>query len=408
MTKAKPNVTLTTTCCIVGGGPAGMMLALLLARKGIEVVILEKHAEFFRDFRGDTIHPSTLEVISELGFLDEFLDLPHNKVFELKTNLEGRNVTLADFSELDTIAPYIAMIPQWDFLNFLKKKAAAYPNFTCLMETSFMDFIYDSNERITGIIAETPKGTLSIHADLVIGADGRHSATRDKAQLEVQDFGVPIDVLWFQIARKESDRTDSMGRFLPGTILVTINRGDYWQCGYVIPKGEIDRIKAEGLKAVLEKIAKVEPLFENRTKELKSWDQIRLLTVKVDFLKKWYRPGLLCIGDAAHAMSPVGGVGINLAIQDAIATANRLAEPLNQQNVTESDLEAIQRRRTFPVKMTQAMQLMMHKRILFSALKKDQPFQPPFILKVIFRSPLLQKLIGYIIGIGFRAEHVRL
>lgn len=406
MATRKSNSSLTTTCCIVGGGPAGMMLGLLLARKGVDVVVLEKHADFFRDFRGDTIHPSTLEAISELGILDEFLELPHNKVFQLKTNLDGRSVTLADFSELDTIAPYIAMIPQWDFLNFLTEKASAYPNFTCLMETNFTDFLYDSDKKITGIVAETKKGEISINAHLVIGADGRHSATREKAKLKVQDFGVPIDVLWFQIARKESDRIDSMGRFLPGTILVTINRGDYWQCGYVIPKGEIDTIKAEGLPALLEKIARVEPLFENRTKELKNWDQIRLLTVKVDFLKKWYRSGLLCIGDAAHAMSPVGGVGINLAIQDAIATANRLAKPLIYQRVTESDLDAIQRRRTFPVKMTQAIQLMMHKRILSSALKGDISFKPPLILRIIFRSPLLQKLVGYIVGFGFRPEHI--
>jgi len=397
--------TLLTTCCIAGGGPAGMMLGLLLARTGIDVIVLEKHADFLRDFRGDTIHPSTLQVMHELGFLDELLNRPHQKVYRLKGYAGDSEVTIADFSKLGVQAPYIAFMPQWDFLNFIAEKAANFPNFKLIMQAEVTALI-TTGAQVTGAIAKTPGGEIHIHSTLLIGADGRESNVRGLAGLQVHEYGAPMDALWFRLSRLAGDPTDTFGRFLPGNIMIMINRGEYWQCGYVIPKGRFETLKQLGLAAFLESLGRNAPLLKDRVHELKEWDQIKLLTVKVDRLERWYRHGLLCIGDAAHAMSPVGGVGINLAIQDAVATANLLADPLRSGALLTQHLALVQKRRIWPTRMTQRMQLFLHKRLIQKILREDKPFHPPLPLRLLNRFPMLRRVTGYIIGIGFRPEHI--
>ncbi len=322
-----PAEQITTRCCIAGGGPAGMMLGFLLARAGVPVVVLEKHKDFLRDFRGDTVHPSTLELMYELGLLDEFLKLPHQKIETLSGQVGAERVTMADFTHLPTHCKYIALMPQWDFLNFLADHGKRYKTFDLRMQTEATDLIEEGG-RIVGLRANTPDGALDIRADLVIGADGRHSTVREQAGLKGDDYGAPMDVLWFRLSRKASDETETFGHIEAGMMLVMLDRGDYWQCAFVIPKGGIERVKAKGLDAFRERVVWMSPFLADRIGELKSWDDIKLLSVAVDRLQQWWRPGLLCIGDAAHAMSPIGGVGINLAVQDAVAAANRLAAPL--------------------------------------------------------------------------------
>src|SRR4051812_23872206 len=332
-----------TSCCIVGGGPAGMVLALLLARAAVNVTVLEKHADFLRDFRGDTVHPSTMEIIRELGLLDEFLRRPHQELRELSGTIGGVPVRLADFSHVPAHCKFIALMPQWDFLDFLAEHARRYANFHLLMETEVTGLIGDG-PRITGVRANTPQGPISIEADLVVGADGRHSIVRDQAQLPRREFGVPIDVFWMRLSKKPSDCTSTLGRIAAGAIFVTLDRGDYWQCAFVIPKGSAEAARQAGLESFRRLITHVAPEFADRVAELRDWDQIKLLTVAVDRLKKWYRPGLLCIGDSAHAMSPIGGVGINLAVQDAVAAANLLAVPLLRGAPSIADLHSVQKR----------------------------------------------------------------
>src|SRR3954463_2802888 len=314
-------------CCVVGGGPAGMMLGFLLARAGVETVVLEKHADFLRDFRGDTIHPSTLNLMHELGLLDDFLKLPHQQVRQLSGVIGTTKVQLADFSHLPGHCKFIALMPQWDFLNFLAEAAGRYPGFHLRMEAEGTA-LRRNGERVTGVEARTPEGPLVVEADLVVGADGRGSTVRRLAGLESRDLGAPMDALWMRISRLPGDPTQSLGRIAAGQILVLIDRGDYWQVAYVIPKGGYEEIHRRGLPALRSAIVTLAPFLENRVVELRDWDAVKLLTVRVDRLTRWYQPGLLCIGDAAHAMSPIGGVGINLAIQDAVATANRIAQPL--------------------------------------------------------------------------------
>jgi 2-polyprenyl-6-methoxyphenol hydroxylase-like FAD-dependent oxidoreductase len=332
---------LSTRCCIVGGGPAGMMLGLLLARAGVDVVVLEKHADFLRDFRGDTIHPSTLELMHELGLLEAFLKLPHQETAELRAWFGGTELTLADFSRLPTHCRFIAFMPQWDFLDFLAREAGRYPSFRLLMRTEATT-ILDEGDRIVGVRARTPEGDLEIRADLVVGADGRHSTVRQAADLPVRELGAPLDVLWFRLPLRPRDPQETAIRFGSGELLVLINRGEHWQCGYAIAKGSMEELRAKGLLQLGRHIASLAPFLEDRVGELDDWQKIRLLTVRVDRLRRWYRPGLLCIGDAAHAMSPVGGVGINLAIQDAVAAANLLTEPLWHRTLTEADLLRVQ------------------------------------------------------------------
>ncbi|PYS85716.1 MAG: hypothetical protein DMF70_03885 [Acidobacteria bacterium] len=397
---------MNTCCCIVGGGPAGMMLGFLLARAGVEVVVLEKHADFLRDFRGDTIHPSTLELMHELGILEDFLKRPHQEVRELGGQIGPDFVTLADFSHLPTHCRFLAFMPQWDFLDFISEHGARYPTFNVKKQAEVIDLLEDGG-RIVGVRASTPDGPLEVRADLTVGCDGRSSIVRERAGLKVNEFGAPMDVLWFRLSRKEQDGEQTFGNIVKGKMMVMLNRGDYWQCGYLIRKGEYDHIKQRGLEAFRADIASIVPYLRDRVMELKDWEPIRLLTVKVDRLQKWYRPGLLIIGDAAHAMSPVGGVGINLAIQDAVAAANILAERLARDKVSLADLQRVQLRRDFPTRMTQAMQIFIQNRLVSRILGSTQDFPLPWLLKLMQRWPILRRLPARVVGIGFRAEHVR-
>lgn len=398
--------TLTTTCAIAGGGPAGMMLGLLLARAGIDVTVLEKHGDFLRDFRGDTIHPSTLEVMHELGLLDEFLKRPHQKMSEIGVEIGGERLQVADFSHLPTRCKFVAFMPQWDFLDFLAEAAGRYEGFHLLMRAEATGLI-EEGSRIAGLRAMTPEGPLDVRADLVIGADGRGSVMREKAGLAARELGAPIDVLWMRLTRREGDPSESLGRADAGHIVITIDRGDYWQCAFVIRKGGLDALKVKGIEAFRAGIAAVLPFAADRVGELAGWEDVKLLTVRVDRLQDWSRPGLLCIGDAAHAMSPVGGVGINLAIQDAVAAANLLAGPLHLGVVTADDLRAVQRRRSLPTRMTQAFQIFAQNRLIEPTLSATGRIAPPLPLRLLDRFPVLRRIPGYAVGIGVRPEHVR-
>ena len=394
-------------CCIAGGGPAGMMLGLLLARAGIAVLVLEKHADFLRDFRGDTIHPSTLEIMHELGLLDEFLQRPHQQVRTLGAQIGDAFLQLADFTHLPTHCRFVALMPQWDFLNFIAEHGKGLATFQLEMEVEVMALIEEGG-RVVGVQAETPEGSLAVRADLVIGADGRHSTVREKAALQSVDFGAPMDVLWMRLSRRPTDPGQTLGRIDAGRILVMLNREDYWQCAFVIPKGGFDQIHQQGLEAFREEIARLAPYLRDRTGEIADWSDIKLLTVSVDRLRVWHRPGLLCIGDAAHAMSPIGGVGINLAIQDAVAAANILTPPLLRGAVTEDDLHSVQRRREFPTRATQQLQLFIQNRVIGRVLQTTKQVSPPLLLRLIDWCPPLRRIPARLVGIGFRPEHVKL
>jgi 2-polyprenyl-6-methoxyphenol hydroxylase-like FAD-dependent oxidoreductase len=400
-----PNATITTTCCIAGGGPAGMMLGFLLARAGVNVVVLEKHADFFRDFRGDTIHPSTLELMYELGLLDEFLKLPHQKIERISVQIGDQHLTMIDLTHLPTHCRYVALMPQWDFLNFLAAQGRRYKTFDLRMRAEATDLIEEAG-RVVGLTAQTPDGPLVIRADLTVGADGRHSTVRKKAALKSDDYGAPMDVLWFRLTRKTTDPVDTFGHIEAGAMMVMLDRGDYWQCAYVIPKGGIERVKTAGLEAFRQSVVALSPFLADRVGELGSWDHVKLLSVAVDRLRQWWRPGLICIGDAAHAMSPVGGVGVNLAVQDAVAAANQLAAPLKARTVSEEDLRAIEARRTLPVRVTQAIQLAMQNRIIGRALASTQQPKPPLMFKLFDVFPVLRRIPARLLGIGIRPEHV--
>ena len=395
-----------TTCCVVGGGPAGMMLAFLLARAGVAVAVLEKHADFLRDFRGDTIHPSTLELMHELGLLDDFLKLPHSRVVRLSGQVGDTTLVLADFSHLPTHCKFIALMPQWDFLDFLAEHGRKYPAFALHMKTEAIELIEEGG-RVVGVRAERPEGELEIRADLTVGCDGRHSTLRARAGFAVEDIGAPMDVLWFRVSRRQTDTAETFGHMEAGRMLVMLNRTDYWQCAYVIPKGGIDAVKAKGLDAFRDGIALMSPFLRDRLGDVASWDDVKLLTVAVDRLTHWHKPGLICIGDAAHAMSPIGGVGINLAIQDAVAAANILAAPLRENRVTDALLDTVQRRRTMPMRAIQWLQVQMQNNVLSAVLKSTERPQPPFAARLLNWFPLLQRLPARIIGLGVRPEHVR-
>ena len=382
-----------------------MMLGLLLARAGVDVVVLEKHADFLRDFRGDTIHPSTLEVMHELGLLERLLTLPHQKVSRINGQFGDLALTVADFSSLSTQCRFVAFMPQWDFLNFLAEEAARYTTFQLRWQADVTGLIEEAGS-VAGLLASTPDGPLEVRADLVVGADGRHSVVRAKAGLSIEEFGVPMDVLWFRLSRKPSDLGDPIGRFDAGRIFIMLNRGDYWQCGFVIPKGSRDQLQEQGLPAFRDAVAQLAPFMADRVGELLDWEPIKLLTVQVDRLRQWYRPGLLCIGDAAHAMSPVGGVGINLAIQDAVATANLLAAPLRDGQVTTEELRRVQQRREWPTSMTQRVQLAIQNRVIRRVLTERDKFSPPFAIRLLALLPFLRRIPARMIGIGFRPEHV--
>jgi len=403
--------TVQTHCCIVGGGPAGMMLGYLLGRAGIETVVLEKHADFFRDFRGDTVHPSTLQVMDELGLIDGFLKVPHQRLQKLEGRFGDENVRVADLSRLNVKYPFIAMMPQWDFLNFLRESGGRFPSFKVMMNTNATDLVW-AGDTVVGVNADTPEGPVEIRAGLTIACDGRHSVMRERARLDVEEIGAPMDVLWFRAGRRPNETENLFARVQTGKMLVTFDRGDYWQCAYLIAKGQYDAVKARGLDAFRNDVSGMAAVLSAGMSDVKTWDDVKLLTVAINRLKRWTRPGLLCIGDAAHAMSPVGGVGVNIAIQDAVATANLLAAKLvtlkgSQGCPSEQELDAVQKRRTFPVRMTQAMQVAVQNNLISRVIKPgDKPLRVPIFLRLISSVPWLQTLAGRLVAVGVRPEHV--
>lgn len=389
---------LTADCCIVGGGPAGLMLGYLFARAGLRVVVIEKHADFLHDFRGDTIHPSTLEIMHQLGLLEAFLRLPHQRAEKLEAEIAGENVTMADFSRLPVQCRFIAFMPQWDFLNFMAEQSARYPGFTLLQSTAF-ESLNEENGRVSGLTAKRGNQQLHIRCSLVIGADGRHSRVREAAGLTGQAFGAARDVIWFRLSKQPQDPELGMGHKGPRQNFIVIDRGAYWQCGLTIAKGEFEAKQAAGLAAFKAEVAALSPFDTTRMTEISSWDAFKLLSIRIDRLDSWARPGVLCIGDAAHAMSPIGGVGVNLAIQDAVATANLLAAPLKRGELSLRDLEKVQKRRQFPTVATQFLQIKMSRSK--ARRKATQGSKVPGIIR---RLPFLRFLLGRLIGLGFRME----
>ena len=400
-----------THCCVVGGGPAGMMLGYLLGRAGIETVVLEKHGDFFRDFRGDTVHPSTLQVMDELGLIDGFLKVPHQQLQKMDGQFGDDSIRIADLSRLDVKYPFIAMMPQWDFLNFLRESGKRFACLNVMMNASATDLIR-SGDAVVGVTADTPEGPVEVRAGLTIGCDGRHSMVRERAGLEVEGIGAPMDVLWFRAGRRANETENLFARVQTGKMLVTFDRGDYWQCAYVIAKDQFDAVKARGLDVFRNDVIGMAPILSAGMADVNSWDDVKLLTVAINRLKRWTLPGLLCIGDAAHAMSPVGGVGVNLAIQDAVATANLLAAKLaavkdSRGCPSEDDLDAVRRRRTFPVRMTQTMQVVVQNNIISVALKPgNQPLRAPLFARLVNAIPWLQGITARFVAIGVRPEHV--
>jgi 2-polyprenyl-6-methoxyphenol hydroxylase-like FAD-dependent oxidoreductase len=393
------------SCCIVGGGPAGMMAGLLLARTGVGVLVLEKHADFLRDFRGDTVHPSTLEILDELGLYDRFLQRPHTKAYSLRGRFGNLETTFADFRYLPTRAKFVALMPQWEFLDFLGSEARRYSNFELRMQSEVLS-LRIADDKVIGTDVSTLEGPLEVTCDLVLGCDGRHSTVRRGAGLQVQDLGAPMDVLWFRLPREPTDPDEPVGSFGAGHILVGINRGDYWQCGFVIAKGTLEAVKTQGLDTIRGAIAQLAPFLADRTREIVSFDDFRQLTVGIDRLITWHKPGVLCIGDAAHTMSPIGGVGINLAIQDAVAVANILARPLREGQLADIDLARVQSRRLWPTRIVQSMQVQIQKRVISDVLGSTSQPDPPLALRLIARYPVLARIPARLLGLGFRRERV--
>jgi len=404
--EARPARRLESRCCIAGGGPAGMMLGFLLARAGVPVLVLEKHRDFFRDFRGDTIHPSTLELMHELGLLEDFLRLPHQRAPRLAGQIGDTTLNLVDFSRLPTRCKFIALMPQWDFLNFLAERGRRLPAFRLEMETEATGLLREDG-RVAGVRARDAQGPLEVRADLVVACDGRHSTLRQDAGLEVMELGAPMDVLWMRLSRRPTDPEQTMGRIDTGSIMVMLNRGDYWQCAYVIRKNGWQDVHSAGLEAFRSRIAALQPWLRDRVAELSDWDQVKLLTVAVDRLRQWQQPGLLCIGDAAHAMSPIGGVGVNLAVQDAVAAANLLYAPLRDGAPSHDALRAVQERREWPTRMTQALQVAVQNNVISRVLASGERPAPPWAVRLMARLPLLQQIPARLIGLGFRPEHIR-
>ncbi|MGF7181214.1 FAD-dependent oxidoreductase [Tunturiibacter psychrotolerans] len=396
---------LATTCCIIGGGPAGIMLGFLLARAGVKVTVLEKHKDFFRDFRGDTIHPSTLDLLHELGLLEKFLTIPHSQVAALSAIVGGERFAIANFSHVPTYCKFIALMPQWDFLDFLASEAARYPPFTLRMGWEATGLI-NENGVTTGVRAKTPDGPVEIPATITIGCDGRHAISRDAGHLPLNDEGVPIDVLWLKIARQPSDPENALGYINFGRLIILINRNDYFQIGYIIAKGTFPQIQQAGIPAFQQSIERIVPFLAGRTAEIDSWDKVKLLTIQVNRLQEWSSPGLLCIGDAAHAMSPVGGIGINIALQDAVATANILTEALLSNSLTQHHLRQVQDYREPAVRNTQRVQVFAH-RILDRVLRDEGPIKPPLALRILTHIPGFQNLPARFVGVGLQPQHIK-
>jgi 2-polyprenyl-6-methoxyphenol hydroxylase-like FAD-dependent oxidoreductase len=398
--------TIATRCCIAGGGPAGIMLGFLLARAGIDVVVLEKHADFFRDFRGDTIHPSTLQLMHELGLLDAFLAQPHQEIRQFRVQIGDSVLTVADMTHVPTYSKFLVLMPQWDFLNFLAANGRRYPSFRLLMETAVTGLIIEDGV-VRGVRAQSTAGPVEIRAELVVGADGRSSTVRAAAGLAVREIGAPMDVLYVRLSRKPDDPEQVLGCVDYGRLIVMLDRGDYWQCAFVIRKGGFAAIQAAGIDAFRTEIASVVPWLGDRLRELRDWNDVSLLTVSIDRLREWYRPGLVCIGDAAHAMSPIGGVGINLAVQDAVAAANVLYPAFTRGTPAIGDLRAVQKRRAFPMAVIQAMQVVIQNGFLGRILDANAKMKPPLALRVFAAIPLLRRIPGYGLGVGVRPEHIR-
>jgi 2-polyprenyl-6-methoxyphenol hydroxylase-like FAD-dependent oxidoreductase len=383
-----------------------MMLGFLLARAGVDTVVLEKHADFLRDFRGDTVHPSTLQVMQELGLLEEFLQRPHQKLRQIGGQVGSQPIVMADFSHLPADYAFIAFMPQWDFLDFIADEGRKLPKFRLLMQAEATGLI-EEDGRVAGLRAQTPEGPQEIRAELTVAADGRRSLLREQAGLEVEDYGAPMDVLWMRLSKRPEDPQSTLGRINAGRILVTLDRGEYWQCAYVINKGGDAALRSAGLAAFREDIAVVAPFLRDRVAELRTWDDVKLLTVQVNRLRQWHKPGFLCIGDAAHAMSPIGGVGINLAIQDAVAAANLLAAPLRRGVPTGDELASVQKRRDFPTRMTQRMQLFLQRAVIGRVLASGATPGIALPVRLLQLFPVLRRIPARLIGMGFRPEHVR-
>ena len=389
---------------IAGGGPAGVMAGLLFARAGCKVEVLEKHADFFRDFRGDTVHPSTLELLRELGLLDEFLKRPHDEVRSLTARVADRQITIADMAHLPVESRFVALMPQWDFLDFLAQEGRHYPTFSLRMEAEAVELVIEHG-RVAGVRLKSGE---EVKARLTIAADGRSSILRDKAGLAKKDLGAPIDVLWFRVPKDKTATNETGGTFGSGTLVVEIDRGDYWQCAYVVPKGAADEIRSKGLSAFRKDVARAAPELAPVVDTLQDWDKVKLLSVSLDRLTRWWRPGLLAIGDAAHAMSPVGGVGINLAVQDAVAAANILAAPLARGANVDPLLEKVQERRMLPTRVVQAAQKAVHDRVLTPlVIRRAVLDKVPLPLRLFERLPFLRRIPARLVGLGVRREHIR-
>jgi len=385
---------LSTTVCIVGGGPCG-------------VIVLEKYPDFFRDFRGDTVHPSTLELLYELGWIDNFLAIPHDEIRSVSANIGGETVEVGDLTHLPTHCKFVALMPQWDFLNFLAGRGRRYPTFQLLMQTEGASLI-ESDGRVTGVRAKTATGEVEISSRLLIGADGRHSTIRALAGFVIEDLGAPMDVLWMRIPKHEGDPRQQLGTVKTGHIFVMFDRGDYWQSAYLIRKGGFDELKAGGIGALQRALVEMAPILSDRIAVLDDWSKVSMLEVRVDRLQRWHRPGVLCIGDSALALSPIGGVGINLAIQDAVAAANILTTPLrNGATPRDADLARVQDRRMFPTRVTQAFQVFIQSHAIGPLLQGAEISSAPLPIRLLNEFPRLRRLPARLIGIGVRPEHIQ-